>query len=95
MRPHELPEGIGLAEIDIGEKELETAKHPRWNRPYTELAYQPMLNSCATCVTTNTRPISSPAMGKTSCASAPSRFGGKKIKQDFLGWPHKRKLSAR
>ena len=22
---------------------LETAKHPRWNRPYTELAYQPML----------------------------------------------------
>lgn len=24
-------------------KWLETAKHPRWNRPYTELAYQPML----------------------------------------------------
>ena len=22
---------------------LTTAKHPRWNRPYTELAYQPML----------------------------------------------------
>jgi phosphoglycolate phosphatase-like HAD superfamily hydrolase len=22
---------------------METAKHPRWNRPYTELAYQPML----------------------------------------------------
>jgi phosphoglycolate phosphatase-like HAD superfamily hydrolase len=22
---------------------LETARHPRWNRPYTELAYQPML----------------------------------------------------
>ena len=22
---------------------LETAKHPRWNRPYTELVYQPML----------------------------------------------------
>ena len=22
---------------------LATAKHPRWNRPYTELAYQPML----------------------------------------------------
>jgi len=24
-------------------KWFETAKHPRWNRPYTELAYQPML----------------------------------------------------
>jgi hypothetical protein len=24
-------------------KWLETARHPRWNRPYTELAYQPML----------------------------------------------------
>jgi hypothetical protein len=22
---------------------METAKHPRWNRPYTELTYQPML----------------------------------------------------
>jgi hypothetical protein len=29
-----LPEGIGLVEIDIGEKGLETAKHPRWDRPY-------------------------------------------------------------
>jgi phosphoglycolate phosphatase-like HAD superfamily hydrolase len=26
-------------------KWLETAKHPRWNRPYTELAYQPMLEA--------------------------------------------------
>src|SRR5262245_25128111 len=25
-------------------KWLETAKHPRWNRPYTELVYQPMLD---------------------------------------------------
>jgi phosphoserine phosphatase len=24
-------------------KWLATAKHPRWNRPYTELVYQPML----------------------------------------------------
>jgi phosphoglycolate phosphatase-like HAD superfamily hydrolase len=24
-------------------KWIETARHPRWNRPYTELAYQPML----------------------------------------------------
>src|SRR5499426_2750978 len=26
-------------------KWLETAKHPRWNRPYTELIYQPMLEA--------------------------------------------------
>jgi hypothetical protein len=24
-------------------KWLETARHPRWNRPYTELAYHPMI----------------------------------------------------
>ena len=24
-------------------KWLETARHPRWQRPYTELVYQPML----------------------------------------------------
>src|SRR5262249_11645280 len=28
---------------DEARKWLETAKHPRWNRPYTELVYQPML----------------------------------------------------
>src|SRR5215467_15499813 len=26
-------------------KWLETARHPRWNRPYTELVYQPMLEA--------------------------------------------------
>jgi phosphoglycolate phosphatase-like HAD superfamily hydrolase len=26
-------------------KWIETARHPRWNRPYTELAYQPMLEA--------------------------------------------------
>jgi phosphoglycolate phosphatase-like HAD superfamily hydrolase len=35
--------GIDLVEIDIGEKGLETAKHPRWDRPNTELTYQAML----------------------------------------------------
>jgi hypothetical protein len=28
---------------------LTTAKHPRWNRPYTELAYQPMLEVLNYC----------------------------------------------
>ena len=28
-------------------KWLETARHPRWNRPYTELVYQPMLEVVA------------------------------------------------
>jgi phosphoglycolate phosphatase-like HAD superfamily hydrolase len=30
-------------ETDV-KKWLETARHPRWNRPYTELVYQPMLD---------------------------------------------------
>jgi phosphoglycolate phosphatase-like HAD superfamily hydrolase len=28
---------------DEASKWIETARHPRWNRPYTDLAYQPML----------------------------------------------------
>jgi phosphoglycolate phosphatase-like HAD superfamily hydrolase len=32
-----------LERILAAKKWLETAKHPRWNRPYTELVYQPML----------------------------------------------------
>src|SRR5215470_12364760 len=36
--------GMSVAEFNAeGKKWLETAKHPRWNRPYTELVYQPML----------------------------------------------------
>jgi len=36
--------GMSVDEFNIeARKWLETAKHPRWNRPYTELAYQPML----------------------------------------------------
>jgi len=36
--------GMRVDEFDVEAKKwLETARHPRWNRPYTELVYQPML----------------------------------------------------
>jgi phosphoglycolate phosphatase-like HAD superfamily hydrolase len=36
--------GMPVEEFNAEAKKwLETAKHPRWNRPYTELVYQPML----------------------------------------------------
>ena len=36
--------GMSVEEFQTEAKKwLETAKHPRWNRPYTELVYQPML----------------------------------------------------
>ena len=36
--------GMAVEEFNAEAKKwLETARHPRWNRPYTELAYQPML----------------------------------------------------
>src|SRR5262249_36003321 len=36
--------GMSVEEFQIeARKWLETAKHPRWNRSYTELVYQPML----------------------------------------------------
>jgi phosphoglycolate phosphatase-like HAD superfamily hydrolase len=36
--------GISVEEFDAEAKKwLETARHPRWKRPYTELVYQPML----------------------------------------------------
>ena len=36
--------GMTVEEFNAEAKKwMETAKHPRWNRPYTELAYQPML----------------------------------------------------
>src|SRR5262249_888752 len=36
--------GMSVEEFkDEAKRWLETAKHPRWNRPYTELIYQPML----------------------------------------------------
>jgi phosphoserine phosphatase len=36
--------GMSVEEFNAEAKKwLDTAKHPRWNRPYTELTYQPML----------------------------------------------------
>ena len=50
-----------------------SAKDPRWKRPYTELTYQPMQEVLSTCAPTATRPTSSPAAARISCASTPSR----------------------
>ncbi|HKN08757.1 MAG TPA: HAD family hydrolase, partial [Pseudomonadota bacterium] len=36
--------GMSVADFEAeAGKWLETARHPRWNRPYTELTYQPMI----------------------------------------------------
>jgi phosphoglycolate phosphatase-like HAD superfamily hydrolase len=36
--------GMSVDEFEAGaERWLETAKHPRWDRPYTDLVYQPMI----------------------------------------------------
>ena len=35
--------GMTVEEFNAEAKWIETAKHPRWSRPYTELVYQPML----------------------------------------------------
>ncbi|WGD55013.1 HAD family hydrolase [Bradyrhizobium sp. CB1650] len=36
--------GMSVEEFDAEAKKwIETARHPRWKRPYTELVYQPML----------------------------------------------------
>jgi haloacid dehalogenase-like hydrolase len=38
--------GMSVEEFnDEAKKWIETARHPRWNRPYTELVYQPMLEA--------------------------------------------------
>ena len=51
---------------------LAKAKNPRWDRPYTELVYQPMLEVLSLCAPTATGPTSSPAAARTSCAPTPS-----------------------
>ncbi len=50
-------------------KWLARARDPRWKRPYTELTYLPQNGASANiCGPTATRPISSPAAARTSCA---------------------------
>ena len=49
-------------------KWIETAKHPRWNRLYTELTYQPMLEVLQYMrAPMDTGPTSLPVVVKTSC----------------------------
>ena len=50
---------------------LASAKHPRYQRPYTELVYQPMLEVLRYLRATATRPASSPAAARISFASTP------------------------
>jgi haloacid dehalogenase-like hydrolase len=50
--------GMSVEEFSAeAEKWLETARHPRWNRPYTDLTYQPMLQLLQ-YLRDNERPIS-------------------------------------
>src|SRR5262249_15239360 len=52
---------------------LATAKHPRWNRPYTDLAYQPMLEVLRTCGQTGIRPTWSQGASRTLLAWGPRK----------------------
>jgi len=53
---------------------IATARHPRFNRPYTELVYQPMLELSAFCARTASRPSWSPAAASSSCGRGWRRF---------------------
>ena len=88
---HDLEEilGAALAGMTVDEFKAEvqtwltTAKHPRWNRPYTELAYQPMLEVLQYLRANGTRLTSSPAAARTSRVwalrrcTASARAGGR------------------
>ena len=51
--------GMTVEEFNAEAKKwIETAKHPRWNRPYTELVYQPMTEVLRYLRDTPTRPTS-------------------------------------
>ena len=50
---------------------IDAARDRRRKRPYTDLTYQPMQEVRGCSVRTATRPTSSPAAGRTSCASIP------------------------
>jgi len=51
---------------------IATARHPRFNRLYTELVYQPMLALLSFLRANVSRPLSFPAVAWTSCESSPS-----------------------
>ena len=66
---------------------LATAKHPRWDRPFTELTYLPMQKCCAICAATATRPTSSPGAGLRAPVLRadvrhPARAGGRHRRWD-------------
>ncbi len=51
---------------------LARARHPKFNRPYTELVYQPQLELLATCAARASRPSSSRAVRWSSCGRGAS-----------------------
>ena len=54
------------------EKWVTTAKHPRWNRLYTELIYQPMLEVLQYLRANNYKTYIVTGGGQIWCASTPS-----------------------
>ena len=52
---------------------LDSARHPRFQRPYTELVYQPMLELLQYLRGRGSRPTSSPAAASSSCARSRRR----------------------
>ncbi len=74
---------------------LAAAKHPRWRRPYTELTYQPMQEVLKYLRTTATRPTSSPAAARTSCAFTPSRPTASRRSRWSGPWPASSSAMAR
>ncbi len=66
--------GMSVEEFNAEAKKwLETAKHPRWNRPYTDLAYQPMLELLRYLRHNEYKTYIVTGGVRTSCASTPSR----------------------
>ena len=67
-------------------KWLTTARDPRWNRPYTDLTYQPMHEVMQYLRATVLRPTSSPASDRTSCAC--TRNGSTTSRRNRSSAPH-------
>jgi len=77
--------GMSVEEFNAEAKAwMEKAKHPRWNRPYTELVYQPMLELLRYLRDKRLQDLHrGPAAARTSCActrkrsTASARAGGR------------------
>ena len=69
--------GMTSAEFDRTARDwFTTARHPRFNRPYADLAYLPMVELLGYLRANGSRPTSSPAAASSSCAPFQSRSKG-------------------